>query len=154
MTVAERIAKYTIPEPNSGCWLWMGACAADGYPRITVGSSVDGTKKSVRVTRLVCEQVHGLPDGFHALHKCDNPVCVNPDHLYPGTPKQNVKDCFDRKRRTQIRFGSSNPISKLTEADARAIRESKLKGKDLAEAYGVSQATVSLIRSGKHWRNA
>lgn len=153
MTVDERIAKYTLPEPNSGCWLWTGACAADGYPRITVGSLTDGTKKSVRVTRLVCEKVHGLPEGAHALHRCDNPICVNPDHLYPGTPKQNTKDCMLRGRRTQVKFGSANPGAKLTEDEVRAIRASTLKGKDLAETYGVSLAAIALIRSGKRWKH-
>lgn len=152
MSVQDRIEKYTLPEPNSGCWLWVGACAADGYPRITIGSTKDGTKKSVRVTRLVCEEVHGLSEGMHALHKCDNPICINPDHLYPGTPRQNVKDCFDRNRRTQVRFGSDNPAARLTEKDVRAIRESKLKLKELADEYGISVSNVSMIRSGRRWR--
>ena len=152
MSVQERIEKYTLPEPNSGCWLWIGACAADGYPRITIGSMKDGTKKSVRVTRLVCEEAHGLPEGMHALHKCDNPICINPDHLYPGTPKQNVKDCFDRNRRTQVKFGPDNPAARLTEKDVCAIRESKLKLRELAVEYGISISNISMIRSGRRWR--
>jgi hypothetical protein len=151
MTVWERIKKYTHPEPNSGCWLWVGACAADGYPRITIGSITDGTKKSVRVNRFVCESIHGLPEGHHALHKCDNIICINPDHLYPGTPSQNTKDCIDRRRRTQIKNGSENPMAVLTEEQVLSIRSSSEKGVDLAKKYGVSQASISLIKNRKNW---
>jgi hypothetical protein len=151
MTVWGRIQKYTLPEPNSGCWLWTGACAADGYPRITIGSLRDKTKKSVRVNRFVCESIHGLPVGYHALHKCDNILCINPDHLYPGTPTQNTKDCIERNRRTQIKRGSQNVMAVLTEDQVLSIKSSKEKGVDLARKYGVSQAAISLIKSGKNW---
>lgn len=151
MGVWDRIQKYTSPEPNSGCWLWTGACAADGYPRITVGSSKDKSKKSVRVNRFVCEAIHGLPDGFHALHKCDNIICINPDHLYAGTAKQNTKDCIERMRRTQIKRGSKNGMAVLTEDQVLSIRDSLEKGVVLAKQYGVSQAAISLIKSRKNW---
>ena len=153
MSVWERIEKYTMPEPNSGCWLWIGACAADGYPRITIGSLTDKSKKSVRVNRFVCHAFHGLPDGMHALHKCDNVICINPDHIYPGTAKQNTKDCIERQRRTQIRRGEANAMSVLKTEDVLYIRESEKRGVDLATKYGVSQATISLIRSRKLWRH-
>ena len=151
MSVRDRLEKYTMPEPNTGCWLWVGACSADGYPRLTVGSLTDKTKKSVRVNRLVCVMAHGLPDGMHALHKCDNPICVNPDHIYPGTAKQNTEDCITRMRRTQIKRGSLNVMAKLNEDQVLAIRCSKQRGMDLAKEYDVSQAAISLIKSKKNW---
>ena len=151
MSVWDRIQKYTLPEPNSGCWLWTGACGADNYPRITIGSLTDKTKRSVRVSRFVCEAFHGLPDGMHALHKCDNTICINPDHLYAGTAKQNTKDCIERMRRTQIKRGSENVMAVLTEEQVLSIRSSSEKGVDLAEQYGVSQASISLIKNRKVW---
>jgi hypothetical protein len=151
MSISERLDKYTVPEPNTGCWLWIGACAADGYPRLTIGSLTDKTKKSVRVNRLVCEMVHGLPEGMHALHKCDNPICVNPDHIYPGTSQQNTYDCIKRMRRTQIKRGSQNVMAVLNEDQVISIRLSSEKGVELAKKYGVSQAAISLIRSRKNW---
>ena len=151
MSIVERLDKYTVPEPNTGCWLWTGACAADGYPRLTIGSLTDKTKKSVRVNRLVCEMAHGLPEGMHALHKCDNPICVNPDHIYPGTSQQNTHDCISRMRRTQIKRGSKNVMAVLTEDQVISIRASSEKGVELAKRYGVSQAAISLIKSRKNW---
>ncbi len=153
MGVWDRVEKYTMPEPNSGCWLWTGACAADGYPRITIGSLTNKTKKSVRVNRLVCDAAHGLPDGMHALHKCDNIICINPDHIYPGSAKQNTQDCVSRGRRTQIKCGSQNSRAVLSEEDVLAIRLSTKSGVELANIYNVSQANISMIKSRKNWRH-
>lgn len=153
MGVWERIEKYTMPEPNSGCWLWNGACGNDGYPRITIGSLKDNSKRSARVSRLVCEKIHGLPDNMQALHRCDNVNCVNPDHIYPGTSSQNTKDCIDRNRRTQIKRGEKNNMAVLVPEDVLHIRSSEKSGVELAAKYGVSQALISLIRSRKLWRH-
>lgn len=153
MSVWERIEKYTMPEPNSGCWLWTGACDNDGYARITIGSLKDNSKRSAVVSRLVCEKIHGLPDNMLALHKCDNPNCINPDHIYPGTQKQNTKDCIDRNRRTQIKRGEENNMAVLKPEEVLHIRSSEQRGVDLAARYGVSQATISIIRSRKIWRH-
>ena len=153
MGVWERIEKYTMPEPNSGCWLWTGACAADGYPRITIGSLTDKSKKSVRVNRFVCQAFHGLPDGMHALHKCDNVICINPDHIYPGTAQQNTKDCIDRRRRTQIKLGSENSQAILNEENVLRIRASSEKPSVLADRYGVTVAAIYAVINRKNWKH-
>ena len=151
MSVWERIEKYTSPDPNSGCWLWTGVCGNDNYPLITIGSSVDKSKKSARVNRLVCEAAHGLPPGMQALHKCDNTFCINPDHLYPGTPKQNGMDCIQRNRRAKPNKGEKNSRSVLSEKDVLEIRSSSEPGVVLAQRYGVSQSNISVIKSRKIW---
>jgi len=82
----KRIIKFEdsyIPEPNSGCWLWIDKIDKDGY----------GEMRSHRAHRFSFELYKGqIPEGLYILHKCNIPSCVNPDHLYPGTAKDNSRD--------------------------------------------------------------
>lgn len=90
------------------------------------------------------------------LHKCDNPGCVNPEHLYLGTQAQNVRDMCERGRArggalTPLR-GEAAPWSKLTAADVRAIRDWKGTQQEIAVRLGVAQQTISDIQRGRRWR--
>jgi hypothetical protein len=151
MTLDERIAKYTLPEPNSGCWLWAGACGSSGYPQLTVRDEATGKPKSIRVHRYVCERA-GAPAGdLYALHKCDVKVCVNPDHLYFGTQNQNILDVIARGR-SPDRRGEKSKLNKLTWADIHEIRASADSNSVLAARYGVARSRISDIRTMKSWR--
>ena len=146
----DRVVSNCIPEPNSGCWLWLGTTNGR-YPQIKI------KKKNVYAHRISCESVHGPIGDLSALHKCDNPICVNPEHLYPGTQKQNVEDCRSRGRpRGGARLpqkGEDRPLAKLKAADVVEIRASSEKGVDLAKRYGISAGIISQIRSGKRWKH-
>lgn len=88
-TPIERILSRLSPEPNTGCWLWPGADVG-GYGVIRVGRSPG---RLVYVCRLIVEHFHGpLAPGLCALHRCDNPPCGNPDHLFVGTRTDNNRD--------------------------------------------------------------
>lgn len=82
-----------MPEPMSGCHLWLAYLDKDGYGRFEV------ERKKWMAHRfswtLNCGEI---PKGMHVLHHCDNPTCINPNHLYVGTRKQNMQDCLARKR--------------------------------------------------------
>lgn len=82
--IASRIDTRSSPH---GCWLWTGARDAHGYGRVRVGERVD------LVHRVVFRAFRGPIDaGLVLLHACDNPPCCNPEHLTPGTPRQNAED--------------------------------------------------------------
>lgn len=100
---SERIERLSIPEPNSGCWLWIGTLRSNAnglsYGRLVVNSRTDGSRKSVAAHRYSYEtHVGAIPVGMNVLHRCDNPSCVNPEHLHLGTQRENMIDCFARGR--------------------------------------------------------
>jgi hypothetical protein len=146
MDLASLIAYRSIPEPNSGCWIWLGALT-DGYGSMVVGRGTD------KVHRLMWLVTHGeIPAGICVLHHCDNRACCNPDHLYLGTKLDNARDRVRRKREGDRR-GEKNGRAKLTADDVRTIRSSKTNQCVLAADYGISQAMVSQIQRGVAWRH-
>ena len=88
-----RLAKHIIPEPTSGCHLWIGAVAGWGYGSTRIGG------KNMRAHRAVWELTNGpIPHGLWVLHRCDNPLCVNPLHLFLGTHSDNMRDVVQKHR--------------------------------------------------------
>ncbi len=98
-TLEERFWDYVSPEPNSGCWLWTGSADEKGYGQFRVARGGPG---SLRYASHVSMEIAGkpLPPGLFGCHTCDNPPCVNPDHLFPGTQLDNVHDCMAKGRKT------------------------------------------------------
>ena len=91
----EYIERRSEPCPATGCWLWTGQFKKGGYPVFRTHAK----SKWIAVHRLSLIVFKGLDlTGLSALHHCDNPACVNPNHLYAGTPKDNVRDMFARGR--------------------------------------------------------
>lgn len=143
-TLAQRLDHYTDKSGGpDACWPWMGAGPADdGYGQLL------WQRKPQRAHRLAWINANGpiQPDKPHILHKCDVRSCVNPDHLWAGTNAENNADMIAKGRAVY-------PHGKLTEADVRAIRAASGMQKDIAKRFGVDQANVSLIRSGKIWKH-
>lgn len=130
---------------TDGCWEWTWIKDKDGYALFPYAG------KQYRAAKLALA-LDGRPvqRGKYACHTCDNPSCVKPGHLYPGTPKQNSADAISRGRNVR---GEQVHASKLTEEDVRAIRASTDRCGALARKYGVNHANISMIRSRKTWRH-
>jgi hypothetical protein len=108
---------------------------------------VDGSP--VTAHRVAWELTNGpIPPGLHICHRCDNPPCVTPAHLFVGTNLDNIADKVAKGRQRGARAGERHHNAKLSDADADGIRASSKMQKELAAEYGVSQSLVSLIRSG------
>lgn len=151
LSLMQRVINQSIPEPNSGCWLWTGACGSSGYPQMTVADEKTGKRKTIRLNRYMCAGINDVSPNLSALHKCDVKICVNPDHLYFGDQKQNVRDAIERNRWPDRR-GENSKLNKITWEDAELIRSSSDTNRNLAKKYGISNGRVSDIKTGKSWR--
>jgi HNH endonuclease len=139
--VLERFEAFVVPEPNSGCHLWIGTRTGQGYGSLRV----DG--KMRRSHRIAWQMAHGpVPGGLQVLHQCDTPICVNVQHLFLGTIQKNVQDMIAKGRRR----GRGRP---LTLATVQAIREEQgtAPQRVVAQRFGISQSHISLIWSGNIW---
>ena len=151
----ETIRQRMTVNPISGCWEWNG-CKRGGYGRTTAGSRRDGTRRTVSAHRLSYELHNGtIPDGYEVCHKCDNPSCINPDHLFIGTRQDNIND-RERKGRNVVFVGEEQARAKLTKKAVKDARwERAYKGisfQRLAEKYGVSKRTMQNAIKGVTWK--
>jgi hypothetical protein len=129
------------------CWLWRGAGGKYGF------IWVDGETKYRGAHRVSYQIAHGaIPDGMLICHSCDTPMCVNPSHLFAGTPMDNNRDMIQKGRNKPTR-GERNGMAKLTWAAVAEIRASGDKSSALALRYGVSQRTVRDVRNNAKWRS-
>jgi len=145
--IFERLRKRLHPAPN-GCLEWRGSQDKDGYGRIGRGRRGEGMECTHRVAY---EAAFGpIPMGMNVLHRCDNPPCCEPTHLWLGTDLDNMAD-RDAKGRTAVQKGERNGNAKLTLGQVEEIRVDARLLREIAADYGVGQSMVSLIRNGKRW---
>lgn len=141
-------------ERAEGCWLWMGAHGLHGHGQIYIGS-VTNLTSAHRISWLLH---HGpIPDGLSVLHRCDNPPCVNPEHLFLGTQKDNMQDAIEKGRFKFLapRRGPSNNKAKLTWTQVADIRSAYIGGVTLSQLsrdYSMARATLRRIVRGDGWR--
>lgn len=131
-----------------GCWEWTGHRDSYGYGRLNIERS---SVLAHRIALYLSDPAWGAQD--QALHRCDNPACVRPDHLFPGTQVDNVKDMVAKGRGGTAR-GESNALSKLTAEQVREIRRRKAAGESLraiAENFGVTPSAAGRAASGDTW---
>ena len=128
--------------PFTDCHIWVGAISNSGYGQATVKN------KNMLAHRASYEIYKGkIPDGKIVLHRCDNPLCVNPDHLTTGSHSDNTIDKLNKRR---------GGVAKIDILDVPKIRTEYVNGKNtvkLAKEYNVSPATISNIINRKSWKH-
>ena len=126
-----------------------------GYPRS--GRVVDGIRFWIISHYMYYKHKGSIPKGLCVLHKCDNPKCINPNHLELGTLKENVRqrDTRGRTSREARTNGEINGMSKLTTSDIIKIRslKGKLTQNKIASMFNISQTHVSGVQRGAYWRH-
>lgn len=157
---AKRARPFTVRfweqvEKTESCWNWIGACGRGGYGAI--GREFHGKKAlTIRAHRASWEIHFGpIPDGMLVCHKCDNPPCVNPSHLFLGTHEDNAKDRSAKGRNyTQCdNRGERGGNARLKESDIFHIRNSypKISINELAAAYKMHPTHISMIIRRLRW---
>ena len=135
--------------PKDNCWNWTGPISGSGsgYGHIFIN------KKYWRAHRLVWKLTHGvIPKGIHVLHKCDNTRCVNPNHLFLGTHRDNINDMMHKGRQTR---GTRTGTNKLSESDVREIRKRAAAGEEtveLAKEFGIVTRTAWSVATKRSWK--
>lgn len=113
---------------------------------------IDGKKVMLYLHRLAYTEAYGpIPHGLEVRHKCDNPRCINPEHLEIGTHQDNANDMVKRKRQARHGKHGCAVLSSAQVAEVRELRKSGMTLKEIAARYGVHFSTISLICNNKRW---
>lgn len=144
---------------ETGCWEWQGCVLSDGYGRVSRNG------KTMLAHHFLLERKPDWAKGEECCHRCDNRVCVRPDHIFIGSRSDNQRDCVRKGRHggvpancrpKQYFRGEENHWSKLTEAQAKQIkfRPQWEKGDiaKIAREFGVSETAITSIRDGRTWK--
>lgn len=150
--LTERIERHSIPEPNSGCWLWTGTIGPNGYGTMGIGGNRKLGGKTRGVHQVAWMAYRGeIPAGLFVCHHCDMKTCVNPDHLYVAPHAKNMEDAGSRKR---MRFGKEHHAAILNRGLVIAFRDMARVGftaSQIAARFGFSRSNVRHVLTGYVW---
>src|SRR5882724_666617 len=141
----EKFEDLFIPEPNSGCWLWLGSVYKDKKGKETYGRYGKRCKLAHRISYQKYYNVE-LNSSQLICHTCDNTLCINPEHLYVGNNQSNMDDMVKRGRSAR---GRGN--AKITEEQARRIKYGNEPVKLLVRELKISKSSIWYIRAGINW---
>lgn len=143
MDILDRFERFF--KKCNGCWIWNGSLNWAGYGTFRYGSS------TTRAHRTSFElYICSIPEELNVLHTCDNPSCVNPEHLWLGTQADNAED-REEKQRGNHKQGITHGMVKVTESIVRAIRRDRRVTSEIAAQYGLHRGHVSDIKNYKSW---
>jgi predicted DNA-binding protein (UPF0251 family) len=162
--VAERFWEKVRKRSGHQCWMWQGSTLPKGYGMFCMAES--RPTPAHRCAWILCRGQ--IPKGMHVLHRCDQPGCCNPRHLFLGTNRDNIADRVRKGRSAKgrrhwtarhpewVKRGEERPLSKLTVRAVRAIRRGLRLGtsqKKLAERFGISRSAVYSVKARRSWRH-
>lgn len=136
-------------DKSGDCWVWTACKCSSGYGNFSVSGRICSSHR-------VSYELHigKIPDGLSVLHKCDNPACINPDHLFTGTQKDNMQDCVAKGRFTR---GENVHSSRLTEKDVVEIRRKYANGdisqRQLARDYNMGSRAIHCVVHRIKWKH-
>ncbi|QDI81663.1 HNH endonuclease [Methylorubrum populi] len=143
----ERRFQAFYREAENGCWIWTGGFDRGRYGQFYI------SQFKIAAHRVTYALKHGpIAEGFIVCHRCDDPTCVNPEHLFLGTDLDNNAD-RSAKRRTHQPFGAVESYRKLSAEQAKIILTDKRSARALAQEFGVSPNTVAKVRRGETWKH-
>lgn len=142
---------------NYKCWEWVASKSIDGYGKFKIGGKKG---RAIGAHRVAWELTNGLisqPERSPRIlvcHRCDNPGCCNPSHLFLGTDQDNVNDRESKRRNKIPGFkGSDHGMAKLGDSQVREIFNSQITGRAASRQFNISEGMVSMIRNRKSWRH-
>lgn len=147
-TLSERLWSRIDKRGPTECWPWL-AGKTRGYGEIKPG----GGRPNVLAHRVVMELNGYDTEGMFVCHRCDNPACCNPGHLFLGTTQDNTRDRNDKERQAR---GERQGSAKLTAEDVLEIRRRARAGEPqawLAQEFGISASQCNNVVHGRHWRH-
>lgn len=141
----EKVDKHAA----NGCWLWTGSANNWGYGRVKT------TFTKQRGAHRISWELHNgpIPKGLNALHKCDTPRCVNPNHLFLGTLKDNTADAVAKDRHARGERMRRNKLTAANVLEIRARYQRTMTAKELSALYGVTADTIAAAAVGKTWKH-
>lgn len=137
-------------EEEDACWEWQGSNTKSGYGRVWVDTG------HIYAHRVSWELTHGISPRGHVLHRCDNPICVRPEHLFVGSDLDNVRDAISKGRFKFLdpRKGTEHHNAKITDKQVREIRQLRNQGiscRAVGAMFNISGTMVSNIANRKNW---
>jgi hypothetical protein len=147
LTIEERF--WAKVDKSGECWNWLGGKYKPGYGKFWYQGKMESAHRMAYQLA-----VGSIDNGMFVCHRCDNPGCVNPDHLFLGTNQDNVNDAIGKDRHSR---GTRNGRAKINAKDVLSIREmyatNNWSQSALAKMYGVGQTEISNIVIGKTWQS-
>ena len=141
-----RLKKYS-DITASLCWIWRGAANP-------IYGVMYFKRRQTYAHRVSYEVSTGIdPGSFRVCHHCDNPLCINPDHLFLGTDKENMEDCRRKGRGIHGSLCTNSKLKKENVLEIRRLLESGISQYKIAKQFGIAQTSVSGIKNGRYWKH-